>query len=125
MIDSTAVIVLINLLLSVNSIKPVLRNSYPDSGNYSVVTLSCYENGFTLAKDAVFRWNDTSDVKDVMQESNVIDGEMTIVLTQQKEGTFHCESNGNSSNAMYLAGIIFVTHSVICDKCILTLALGC
>ena len=69
----------------------ILRNSYPDTSNYSVVTLTCYEvSEMLLAEGAVFRWNGTRDVESVL---NVSEGEMTFVLTQETEGKFHCEKN--------------------------------
>ena len=80
----------------------ILRNSYPDTSNYSVATLTCYEGSeMRLAEGAVFLWNDTRDAE---SEMSVSKGEMTFVLTQETEGKFHCEKNGTASNNTYLAG---------------------
>ena len=58
----------------------------------------------------MFRLNETRDVKSEMKVEKTGEGNMTFVLTQEKEGMFQCEKNGtnNTSNTMFLAGIYII-----------------
>ena len=77
-----------------------IQSTYPVSGNYSYVELTCLDTSKTAVLGASFQLNGT------IVAENVQHGQINFTLTQENEGFFTCSLAGLlSTNAIGLAGI--------------------
>ena len=90
--------------------RPKLINRYRDKTNFNLVRLACArdDDSFeTPLKNVTFMWNNSTDVEEMEEMRAKSDGEsMTVLLDQQREGLFTCLSDGQSSDAVPLAGML-------------------
>ena len=84
-----------------------LAVDYPETGNYSLVKLTCSD-------DFGVRLNDAEFLKRVPEQNSLVqlpgsptDGEITITLTQEEEGYFSCRSGNVRSDEIGLAGKLY------------------
>ena len=87
-----------------------LRVDYPEPGNYRLVTLTCSDNFGARLNDAEFLRRAPGQDSAVQLPGPPINGEITITLTQEKEGYFSCRSDsegGTSTNKIGLAGKLY------------------
>ena len=78
-----------------------IQSTYPVSGNYSYVELTCLDTSNTTVLGASFQLNGT-----IIVAENVQLGQINFTLTQENEGFFTCSLAGLlSTNAIGLAGI--------------------
>lgn len=90
----------------------VILATYPDSGNFSSIELSCVYNMSSGPQSegigANFQLNGTNIKEEIdeVEDFTDINGTVHFVLTQEKEGLFTCSLNGSlSNNSIGLAGI--------------------
>ena len=84
-----------------------LAVDYPETGNYSLVTLTCNDNFGARLNDAEnLRRAPGQDSLDQLRGSPT-NGEITITLTQEEEGYFSCRSASVPSDEIGLAGKLY------------------
>ena len=83
-----------------------LHVDYPEQGNYNLVTFNCSDTSGSRLRDVEFlRRAPGEDSRTPLQEGSPTDDEITITLTQEKEGYFSCRCRGSTStNEIGLAG---------------------
>ena len=84
-----------------------LAVDYPETGNYSLVTLTCNDNFGTRLNDAEFLRRAPRQDSPVQLPGSPTNGEITITLTQEKEGYFSCRSASVPSDEIGLAGKLY------------------
>ena len=90
-----------------------LRHSYPENGNFNLVTLICHLYGVAPSEEPQFLLNDTIDITHA-NFINVTGGEergnITFTFGQDGEGSFSCFLDTfGYSNSITIAGIISIT----------------
>lgn len=84
---------------------PNILVEYPDPENYNMVTLSCRGSFGDFLDDAEF-FKRVPEHSLVQLPGSIINGEITVNLTQAEEGYFSCSSasEGGTSSEIGLAG---------------------
>ena len=88
-----------------------LTHSYPQSGNFSHVRLSCLLDGAVppATTELQFQLNGMNILKDETYVVSYEAASITVIINQRKEGVFTCAIDGLFSfNAIALAGRIII-----------------
>ena len=105
----TCLLVLSPPSASTKSGQLVLRHAYPENTNFSYIELAClYEDAEShiLAVRAAFQLNGTDlDKEEELNVTDIGNGTIRFILTQEREGFFTCSLNESlSNNSIGLAG---------------------
>ena len=84
-----------------------LAVDYPETGNYSLVRLTCSDNFGTRLNDAEFFKRTPGQDSPVQLPGSPTNGKITITLTQEEEGYFSCRSVSVPSDEIGLAGKLY------------------
>ena len=84
-----------------------LAVDYPETGNYSLVTLTCNDNFGTMLTGVEFLRRTPGQDSQPVQLTGSPTDEITITLTQEREGYFSCRSGSDPSNEIGLAGELY------------------